>query len=312
MQFDFSALAIGPDIAGLYLVALAVDALFGNAPGLRRLFPHPALIMAALIGGLAAKLNRPERGMVARLVRGGLVEAVVILLALAAGYGLEYLTQILPFFWIVTLFFLVSLTVLRGPFDEAGRVTLGYASGGLKEARLAAASVIGPTAASLNERQLNQALAQHLAGRFADGLVAGVFWLLILGLPGFLLWRAINISGRLLDDSQPEMAVFGLIASRMNEAFGLLPAWLAGIIICVAAIFVPGASPLKAIAAISGSGAGELRHSVRAAVAATAAALGNAGSMTGPDVVRAQYLYAIAGLLVFALVVVISALRYAI
>ena len=73
LQFDFQALAYGPGIVVICLVALAFDALSGNIPVLRRLIPHPALVMAALIGGLAARLNRPERGPAARLVRGLLV-----------------------------------------------------------------------------------------------------------------------------------------------------------------------------------------------------------------------------------------------
>lgn len=321
MQFDFQALAYGPGIVVICLVALAFDALSGNIPVLRRLIPHPALVMAALIGGLAARLNRPERGPAARLVRGLLVQLVITTLALLVALGFDYLTDTIPFFWILTLLLVMSLMVQRGPFDEVGRVTLGYAEGGLSSARDAAASVIGPPASQMSEARLNRALAAHLAGRFADGLVAGVFWLLVLGLPGLVLWRTINIAGRLLDDARPDMSTFGLIATRLNEAVGLLPAWLAGLALSIAAIFVPGANPLNAFAAMFGGGGsvgkGEppRRHSERAPVAAAMAALTGPDpdkQMTGPDVVRAQYLYAIACLLVFAFAALQLMLRYAI
>jgi adenosylcobinamide-phosphate synthase len=312
LQIDFQTLAYGPGVIGLCLMALVLDVMFGTVPALRRLVPHPALLMASLIGGLASKLNRRDRGPAARLVRGLLVELVVVCLALMAGYALEKLTLTIPFFWLISLLLLTALTILRGPFDEVGLVTKGYLSGGLAGARQAAASVIGPEATHLNEAQIYRALAEHLAGRFADGLVAGVFWLLLLGLPGFLLWRTINIAGRLLDDSQPETAQFGLIATRVNEAFGLLPAWLAAMTLCLAAAFVPGASPPRALAAMFGKNNSHGRHSERVAIATTLAALtipDKTSAMTGPDVVRAQMLYGIACLLVFAMIIIRAMIR---
>jgi adenosylcobinamide-phosphate synthase len=314
LQFDYQTLAYGPDLVGLCLLAMMFDVLFGNVTALRRMFPHPALIMAALIGGLANKLNRVDRGPTARLVRGLLVELVVIGLAFMAGAVVGYLTDVVPFFWLASLVLLVSLTVLRGPFDEVGRVTRGYLAG-LAGARKEAAMVIGPASAKMTEAQINKAMAEHLAGRYADGLIGGIFWLLLLGWPGFFIWRAINIAGRLLDDSRPDMSLFGLIATRVSEAVGLLPALLAALLIAVAAIFVPGANPARAIAALFGKGYSSARYSERAAVTAALAALKEPGqekSMTGPDVIRAQYLYAVASLLAFAFVIVWSTLRYAI
>jgi adenosylcobinamide-phosphate synthase len=314
LQFDYQTLAFGPDLVGLCLLAMAFDVLFGSAPWLRRLFPHPALIMAAFIGGLANKLNRPDRGPTARLVRGLLVELIVIGLAFIVGTAVGYLTNVVPFFWIISLVLLVSLTVLRGPFDEVGRATQGYLAG-LAGARKEAAMVIGPAAAKMTEAQLNRAMAEHLAGRYADGLMGGIFWLLLLGWPGFFIWRAINIAGRLLDDARADMSLFGLIATRVNEAVGLLPAVLAALLFAVAAIFVPGANPARAVAAMFGKGISSARHSERAAVATALAALKKPGqekSMTGPDVIRAQYLYAVASLLAFAFVIVWATIRYAI
>ena len=314
LQFDYQTLAFGPDLVGLCLLAMVIDVLFGSVPALRRLFPHPALIMAALVAGLANRLNRADRGPVARLVRGLLVELVVIGLAFVAGTAIGYLTKVVPFFWLASLVLLVSLTVLRGPFDEVGRVTRGYLAG-LLGARKEAASVIGPAAIKMTEAQINRALAEHLAGRYADGLIGGLFWLLLLGWPGFFIWRAINIAGRLLDDARADMNLFGLIATRVNEAVGLLPALLAAVLLAMAAVFVPGANPARAVAALFGKRSSSARHSERAAVVVTLAALKKPDqekSLTGPDVIRAQYLYAVASLLAFAFVIVWATIRYAI
>jgi adenosylcobinamide-phosphate synthase len=315
VQFDYQAMAWGPDIFGLCLIALAVDALLGNAGWLRRLIPHPALILAAATGGLAARLNRVQRGPATRLIRGLLVVIILLVPVFLIGLGFQKLSATIPFFWIAALILIVAMVVQRGPFDEIAKVTKGFAADGLGGARRSAVDVIGPAAEKMNEAQIFRELAWYLAGRFADGLVAAVFWLLILGLPGLLLWRAINIAGRLLDETRPGMAQFGLIATRLNEAVGLLPCWLAAIILALAAIFVPGAHPLQALGSLFRPGDTGLRYSERAAINAAAAALAlnrPGKNMTGPDLLRMQYLYAVACLLVFAFVVVQAMLRYAI
>lgn len=312
-QFDFASMAYGPDAGALLLMALFLDALTGNLVRLRELLPHPALVFAAFVSRLTEKLNRPGRSQMAKLLRGVLLELVVVLVALFAGTGLGAAAEEFPFAWLLALVLIFSLTIQRGPFDELSGVTKAYAEGGSKSVRVVAQNVLGPESTAMNEDQLNTAIIHHLAGRFADGLVAGVFWFLVFGLPGFVVWRTINIAGRLLDDGLPDLEMFGLVATRLNEALGLLPAWLSAFAIAAASVFVPGASPAKSImSTMTSSGFSLLRHSERAATAALFGALAIDTKPTRQDLVRAQYLYAVAALLVFAFVVVWVMVGYAI
>lgn len=325
-RFDYQALAFGPGDAALLICALLIDVLFGAWPGLRRFVPHPALMIAALVGELARRLNREQRGARTRLFRGLIASAIVVGLAALAGWVLSAMAGTVPFAWVLIVLIIAALTVQRAPFDEASRVSIGFVKRGPAGGREAAAGVIGPAAAAAEPEELIRTLLRHLAGRFADGLVGGVFWFLVLGFPGLVVYRAVNISGRLLDDGKPEIGLFGFVPTRLNDAVGLLPTWAAGLVLTLAALFVPGANPMGVLPAmLAADGAGD-HHARGAAAPAFAGALGldlsgaakpdglrPAGSpSTTADIVRGQYLYAVGGLLVFGLIVIVAALRFAV
>jgi len=318
-RFDFEALAFGPGDGVLLIAALIIDLAFSRWPVVRRFVPHPALIIASLVGGLTRRLNREQRGPVVRLIRGMIAVTIVVSLAVLAGWALETATLNIPFVWIMALFVVAALTVQRGPFDEASRVLAGFADGGPAGGREAAGPVIGPQASSAATENIVRSLLRHLAGRFADGLVGGVFWFLLLGLPGLIVYRAINITGRMLDESKADIGLFGFAPTRLNDAVGFLPTWVGGIVLTIAAVFVPRANPFGVLPAMVQKAGQADVHARGAAAPAFSGALGLDLSPTGrnatmspADIVHGQYLYAVSGLLVFGLSVIVVALNYAV
>jgi len=325
-RFDFDALAFGPGDGVLLISALVIDAVFGSWPTLRRLVPHPALIIAVLVGELTRRLNRGQRGPRTRLFRGLIAVAVVIVLAALAGWALSTLGQAVPFAWILIIFVIAGLTVQRGPFDEASQVSIGFAKGGPAGGREAAGKVIGPEAGAAEPSTLVRALLRHLAGRFADGLIGGIFWFLVLGLPGLVIYRAINISGRLLDEAKPEIGLYGFVPTRLNDAVGFLPTWAGGVILTFAALFVPGARPFGVLRAMIKGGDKADQYARGPAAGAFGGALGldlaagdvskasprQGAALSTADIVRGQYLYAVGGLLTFGLITIVATLRLAI
>lgn len=176
---------------------------------------------------------------------------------------------------------------------------------------------------------------EHLAGRFAEGLVAPVFWFVLLGLPGMFGFLAISRTARLLPEHDLRFAFFGMVASRLNEALGWIPVRLAAILVALSALLVPGARLGRALSATLAHG----RHPVGGVawpIAAMAGALGLA--LGGPrpadtqagggpadwlggsggraravagDVRRALYLYLVACLALLLIVVFIAMIRVA-
>ena len=85
-----------------------------------------------------------------------------------------------------------------------------------------------------------------MAENFSDGLVAPLFWYLLLGLPGLLAYKAINTLDSMLGHHTPRYRAFGKAAARLDDWVNLVPARLAGGLIVLAAAALPSAHARRA------------------------------------------------------------------
>ena len=343
-EFGFEALSLEPAPLFVLLAALLIDGMTGNITRLRRYVPHPVLLIATGVNWLEFRLNRERRSTYARLVRGLIVVIVVTCLSVGAGWSVAIVAAQLPFGWLLSLIVITALIAQRGPFDEVHRVVRGLRSNDLHAAREAAAMFLGSATNTCDEAALVRAGTNHLAAQYLIGLVAAVFWFVLLGIPGLFAWRAVNVMGSLLDSSDPHLAYFGWVPTRLNDAVAYLPSLIAGLLIVVAAAFVPTVNPVRALRVMLRDGSKHRSLSLGSPVAAMAGALGI--TLAGPrqllptavsrvvatgnsksepwvgeqdgqravsraDGARALYLYGVGCLLVFLVVAVLIAVQYA-
>ena len=271
----------------ILLAALALDALGGAK--LRRFAWHPVQALEAAVSTIEPRLNRADRGNVNRLVRGVLLVAVIALISAAAGWALTVLGREAPFGWLAVLGVAMTLIDQRRPF-ETGRGRLAHLEGG-------------------GAGEASEAVSS-LATGFAGGVIGASFWFALLGLPGLAVYRAVAAVAALLDERRHEIGVFGLGASRLDEALLYLPAVLAGLMVAAAALFVPGARAGQALSAMIRDAP---KHHNLARGFAIAAMTGSFGAAPGlGEVRRALYLYAVACLLNLALIALLAMASFAI
>ncbi len=87
-----------------------------------------------------------------------------------------------------------------------------------------------------------EAAAKHLS----QGVVAPAFWYILLGLPGVMLWTAVNALDEAIGLRAPRYEHFGMTAARLDDALNFLPARLTGGLIALSAAFLGSAAPLAA------------------------------------------------------------------
>ncbi|MEE8533312.1 MAG: adenosylcobinamide-phosphate synthase CbiB [Alphaproteobacteria bacterium] len=245
-----SALALGPHPLILLLFALILDAYIGDPPGIYRLVPHPVALMGRMAAGLERRLNREERGAVTRRVRGVLVVVVLVGLAAVAGVAIERLARAVPFGWFVELLLVMTLIAQNALYRHVKAVARALEDGGVDEGRAAVAHIVGRNPASLDEHGVARGAIESCAENLSDGVVAPVFWYVLLGLPGLLAYKMINTLDSEIGHRSPRYREFGATAARLDDAINYLPARLTGLIVALAALFVPAANPLRALGAM--------------------------------------------------------------
>ena len=221
----------------LYVVvaALVFDALIGDPDWLWRRLPHPVVVIGSFIGLLDRKLNLDTRSPGQRKFAGAGV--VILLLAISALSGLliEMALRQIPFGNLLMGLMASTLIAQRSLYQHVARVRYAFADGGLAEARRAVSKIVGRDPDQLDEAGVSRAAIESCAENFSDGVVAPVFWLALLGLPGLIAYKAINTADSMIGHLNPRYLSFGWAAARLDDLVNLIPARLSGLLVAVVA-----------------------------------------------------------------------------
>ncbi len=240
-----SGLSPPADPFALLLLALAVDAAFGDPKWLYRVLPHPVAMIGNLIEAGERRLNRPDLGRVAGVLRGLFLVFVVAAAAAGLGWVLERLLVVWPQGWIAEALLVSSLLAFRDLFDHVRAVRRGLKIG-LEVARAKVAHIVGRDPETLDEAGVARAATESLAENFSDGVVAPVFWFALFGLGGLAAYKAVNTLDSMIGHRNARFEAFGKAAARIDDALNWIPARLAGLLLVLAAAVLPQASAARA------------------------------------------------------------------
>jgi adenosylcobinamide-phosphate synthase len=203
------------------LIAMVLDAVFGEPRILWSRWPHPAVLMGRAVGWLEARLNRGEF----RYLRG-----VLAVVALVAGAGaLGWVLAALP--GIVAEVVVGAVLLAQRSLAEHVRAVAAALRLSLREGRRSVAMIVGRDTATLDQPGVARAAIESAAENLSDGVVAPAFWMLVGGLPGILIYKAVNTADSMIGHRTPRYECFGWAAARLDDVLNLIPARLtAGLI----------------------------------------------------------------------------------
>lgn len=279
-MLNHDVLAAGPGPFVLLLAALALDAYIGDPPLLYRLIPHPVALMGRLIGWCDGKLNRDDRSDRTRRLRGVLAALALIGLAGVVGWLIHRLAAAISFGWLIELVVMMTLIAQRSLYRHVRAVADALDDGGLAAGRDAVAHVVGRNPAYLDEYGVARGAIESCAENLSDGVMAPVFWYLLLGLPGLLAYKMLNTMDSMVGHLTPRHKAFGWATARLDTVANYIPARLTALIVAVAAVGAPEASPLGALKAMARDAAKHRSVNAGWPEAAMAGALGIA--IAGP------------------------------
>lgn len=231
----------------ILFLALVLDVYLGEMRLLFRIMPHPVVALGRLIDWFDHKLNRPDRGDAARRFRGILVLLILCMLTGGLGVAVQHAAATAPYGWVLGLFFLVTMIAQRSLYDHVKAVADGLRDGGLAGGRAAVGMIVGRDPNSLDEHGVARASIESAAENFSDGVVAPVFWYVVAGLPGIMVYKTVNTLDSMIGHRSPHYRAFGWASARTDDVLNLVPARLSGLILVVAAVFVGSARPGKAL-----------------------------------------------------------------
>lgn len=99
--------------------------------------------------------------------------------------------------------------------------------------------IVGRDTAEMNAPSVARAAIESAGENFSDGVIAPAFWFAILGLPGILIYKAVNTADSMIGHRTERHVNFGWAAARLDDVANFIPARLAGMTLVAAAMVQP-------------------------------------------------------------------------
>lgn len=209
------------------LPAWLLDRLLGDPVSL----PHPVIWFGKMIAFWEKKLNKGQH----RIVKGGVMSVLLILLIYSVTLGIESLLSysgsfIVVAFDIICIFFCLAGTTLikevKMVFEAVDR--------SLDEGRIQVARIVGRDTSELSAQEVRTAALETLAENLSDGVIAPLFWYLWLGVPGMMAYKMVNTLDSMIGYHNERYLFFGRIAARIDDVANYIPARLTAIFMVLA------------------------------------------------------------------------------
>lgn len=215
-------------------VAWLVDRRLGDPDWL----PHPVVGFGKMISWGEKRLNGGNH----RMWKGGLMAVVLI----AGVYGVASLL-----FTVISRYLVSELSILTNCILStilifcclAGttlirevRMVFEAVDRSLEEGRKQVARIVGRDTSELSEQEVRTAALETLAENLSDGVIAPLFWFLLLGVPGMLAYKMVNTLDSMIGYKNERYLLFGCVAARIDDAANYIPARLTACLI----VFVGG------------------------------------------------------------------------
>lgn len=195
------------------------DRLLGDPEG----WPHPIVWFGKAIAYGERHLNRGND----RILKGGILAVTLIAGIYFLTYGILYFAGVIHpvisgILTAIGVFFCLAgktlITEVKAVFEAVDR--------SVEEGRTQVGRIVGRDTAHLSPQEIRAAALETLAENLSDGVIAPMFWFLLLGLPGMMAYKMINTLDSMIGYKNDRYFEFGRIAARIDDLANYLPARL--------------------------------------------------------------------------------------
>jgi adenosylcobinamide-phosphate synthase len=218
----------------LALIAMLIELCFGYPEHLFRAIGHPASWLGWLVDALDRLLNSATAGPKARRLAGTIALLLVLLIVAAIAVVAQHELLRMRFGFLLVALLAASLIAQRSLDRHVADVADALDKGGLAAGQAAVARIVGRDPDALDTAGVARAAIESLAENFSDAVVAPVIWLVIGGLPGIALHKAINTADSMIGHRTERHEAFGWAAARLDDLVNLPASRLSALLLIAA------------------------------------------------------------------------------
>lgn len=224
------------DIFWRACLAALVERFIGYPESVNKVIGHPVRWMGAGIDWLDANLNTRPRDATEGRLRGAIALMALIGASALPVWFIAHVLSGLSGGWIIEVVLATAFVAQKSLHDHVRDVERALSSS-LTAGRAAVSKIVGRNTETLDESGVARAALESLAENTADGIVAPLFWYLLLGLPGLVAYKAVNTADSMIGHKSDEHLHFGYASARFDDVLNFIPARLTALLFAGAALF---------------------------------------------------------------------------
>lgn len=215
----------------LQTCALVVGFLIDFIIGDPHCLPHPVVGIGKIISFFDHKLRRGDSNP-KDIGRGLMTVFTVVLISTAVP------TAVLILLWklhpmacfAAECIMCWQLIAARQLVRESMAVQRALESEDVEKARKAVSNIVGRDTDVLDADGICRAAVETVAENTSDGVIAPLFWMILLGAPGGFFYKAVNTMDSMLGYKNDKYLYFGRAAARTDDVVNWLPARLSAVL----------------------------------------------------------------------------------
>ncbi|WP_108822169.1 adenosylcobinamide-phosphate synthase CbiB [Dysgonomonas sp. Marseille-P4361] len=212
------------DITVLYVLVPLIlgwvaDLILGDPASL----PHPIVGFGKIISWGEKILNKGKY----RLLKGALFAVILIICSFSIIYFLlQWTSWIHPYITIVLSAIIVFYCLAGKTLINEVRQVFVALDSSVEEGREQVGRIVGRNTTELSPQQIRTAALETLSENLSDGVIAPLFWFMILGAPGMFAYKMINTLDSMIGYRSERYKYFGCWAARIDDVANYIPARL--------------------------------------------------------------------------------------
>jgi adenosylcobinamide-phosphate synthase len=207
------------------IIGWVLDLLFADPARL----PHPIVWFGKAISSLEHRFNHGSH----LIAKGAVCAISLILLTFILSWFILHILA--PYRWleiavesILVFYCLAGTTLIREVRDVFKALERS-----LDDGRRQVGRIVGRDTSALSAQEVRLAALETLAENLSDGVIAPLFWYLLLGVPGMLAYKMINTLDSMIGYRTSRYLYFGRIAAHIDDIANYIPARITAILMLI-------------------------------------------------------------------------------
>ncbi len=220
----------------LVALALVLEYFVGYPQAIFKMIGHPVQWIGKLIAYLDEGLNDPDLEDQDQRNHGIFaVLALCLAVGIPAYIAAKFLSYV-QYGWIINVALATTMIAQKSLRDHVSAVARTLPQS-IIDARKQVGKIVGRDPNALDESGVAKAALESLAENTADGVTAPIFWYAIAGLPGIVIYKAINTADSMIGHKSEKYLHFGWAAAKLDDLVNLPVSRLTGLLFAAAAWF---------------------------------------------------------------------------